>query len=116
MIERSSDYRRIKRFTEDYVISHEVLYLMERDETDLGVWTIHAWKDGAMMHANMGEGCRGKRARDSARDALRWVGENTDFTRVYVKTGVKAAQAMAAAVGFEFLYPDGNERVYAIEV
>lgn len=117
MIERCEDYRRLNRLMERVMISHDVFYLVERDgNEDIGVWCLHEWQDGLLMHADMGEKCRGKAARDSGRNALRWIAENTGFSKIYAHTEVKAAQMMAVLIGLKFLYDKGPQRYYGIEI
>ena len=55
MIERSQDYRRIKRLSDwdDLIISDDCFYLIEDNgEKDLGIWIFHPHEDGLMCHVN----------------------------------------------------------------
>lgn len=101
----------------DMVISADYFYLIEeQDGKDVGLWHFHEWKDGVALHVAMTEACRGRRALESGKAALRWIFDNTDFRKVYAATEVRAAQFMAVWIGMKFLYVEQGHRVYMVEV
>lgn len=115
MIERCTDYRRIKKFLECPVcVSSEIYYLMEiKDGVDLGVWILHPTihdTTNLTGHANLGDGCRGRDALTSARDAFEWIFTNTDFKFIVAKIpNVKRhAQFMVRWAGMQ---PSGSSDV-----
>ena len=109
MIIRCTDYRRIKKFPDWRVlVSSEVYYLMEvKDGVDLGVWTLHPWlsdyDEGVLMHASMGESCRGKEAKDSGQNAFSWIFANTNHRCIYaaIPDDKRHAQFMAVQAGMK---------------
>ena len=119
MIERCFDYRRIKKFPEWKVqVSREIYYLMEiQDGKDLGVWTLHEGFDGMLIHASLGEGCRGRDAVNSARNAFHWIFDNTFCTKIYacIPNDKRPAQLVAKWAGMAWQYNDEDKRYYKIE-
>lgn len=119
MIFRCTDYRRIKAFPEWTVcVSDKLYYLMDtRDGADIGLWTFHEAEDGAAMHASFGLGCTGKYIKDSAKDAIKWMFENTDYNVIYaaIPNDKRPARIMAVSVGMEFMYKDDDKRYYQIK-
>ena len=117
MIERCTDYRRIKKFPDwKMQVSSEIYYLMEiKDGVDLGVWTFHPWRDGLMIHASLI--CSGKEAKRSARNAFEWIFRNTDFKKIYagIPNNKRPAQFMATMAGMKFKIANEKERFYLIE-
>ncbi len=119
MIERCFDYRRIKKFPAWHVlISDEVYYLMEiKCGKDLGLWTFHPWFDGLLIHANVGDECRGRDAVASAKDAFKWIFENTGCRKIYaaIPNDKRPAQFVASWAGMTWQYNDETKRYYKIE-
>jgi len=118
MIERCTDYRRIKKFPDwRMLVSHEVFYLMEvKDGKDLGVWTLHPWRDGLLVHVNLGDGCKGKDAKQSAIDIHQWIFANTHYKTIYAKihNDKRPAQFISIMAGMKFIYSQDNHRFYKI--
>lgn len=117
MIERSKDYRRIKRLRGDLIVSGDFYYLIENDgEKDLGVWTFHPHQNGLMGHVNFLEGFRGRIATQSAKDAFQWIYDHTAFTIIYavIPNEKKRVQMFACAIGFKFHSSDENNRGYIL--
>jgi len=118
MIERCTDYRRIKEFPEwTMCVTDKIYYLMDtRDGIDLGLWTFHEAKGGAAMHASFGLGCTGKYIKNSAKDAIKWMFENTNYDAICaaIPNDKRPAQVMAVSVGMEFMYKDETKRYYQI--
>lgn len=118
LIERCTDYRRIKKFPDWRVcVSDEFYYLMDtKDGADLGLWTFHEEEDGAAMHASFGLGCTGEYIKNSAIDAIKWMFENTNYNVIYaaIPNDKRPAQIMAKCVGMEFMYKDDDTRYYKI--
>lgn len=118
MIERSQDYRRIKKLMQfEMMIGPDIYYLVEHDGEDLGIWYAHPWRDGAALHVNMTEKCRGARARESGKAVLEWIWKNTPFRKVYgvLPTERCPAMIMAVLIGMKFLYSEQGHRVYGVE-
>lgn len=84
---------------------------------DLGLWVLEPVVGGLMIHVRMGEGCRGRRAVESAKNAFKWVFGNTGFDRIYavIPNDRRAAQFMASWAGMRSLGPIENARKYVIE-
>lgn len=118
MIFRCQDYRRIKKFPDwRLLVSSEVYYLMEiKDGVDLGVWSLHPWKDGLMIHANLPH-CSGKDAVESAKNAFKWIFINTNYKVIYaaIPNDKRHAQFMASWAGMKFHDVDEKKRYYKIE-
>lgn len=121
MIEHCRDFRRIKRFPEwNLCISSEIYYLMEtKDGADLGVWVIHPCNDNedVLIHACLGNECRGRRAAESAKNAFAWVFENTKFRKIYalIPKTKRHAQFMASWSGMEYVASSVRHRCYLME-
>ncbi len=119
MIERCFDYRRIKKFPEWKVqVSSEIFYLMEiQDGKDLGVWTLHKGFDGMLIHASLGDRCRGANVVKSAKAVFRWIFENTDCKAIYacIPNDKRPAQFVASWAGMTWQYNDETKRYYKIE-
>lgn len=113
MIERTFDYRIINRLASWKVrISREVIYLLEKKGKEIqGVWTFEQYKDGLRIHADMGEGCRGRKAINSALDAFGWVFGNTPADAIYagIPADNKPACQIAARSGMS------DMRSYSVE-
>jgi len=118
MIERCTDYRRIKKFPDwRMCVSDEFYYLMDtNDGADLGLWTFYEEEGVMVMHASFGLGCTGKYIKNSAKDAIKWMFENTDYNAIWaaISNDKKSAQFMAICVGMEFMYKDDGARYYKI--
>jgi len=119
MIERTQDYRRIKRFPEwPLVVDSEIFYLMEtKDGKDMGVWAFHQWWDGLLIHASLGPECRGRDAVNSAKEAFRWIFENTGYKKIYaeISNEKRPAQFVASWAGMDYIYSNQNKRYYLTE-
>lgn len=73
MIERTFDYRIIKRIMgkDKYpVISSKLIYLLDEK---IGVWTCDKYLDGIMMHIDILKEARGKKALDATKKAFQWL-------------------------------------------
>ena len=118
MIERCTDYRRIKKWPDWHmIVSSEVIYLMEvKDGIDLGVWTLHPWSDGLLVHVNLGDDCIGKDAKASAISVHQWIFANTPHTNIYAKihNDKRHAQFIAIAAGMTFIHAENDHRFYKI--
>ncbi len=117
MLERVTEYRRIKRISDanpsldgkmwDLVISREVFYLMEvLRGKDSGVWAFHPCDDGYAIHAALGPECRGKKAKRSVLAAMAWIFSHTDAEHIVARIPVKfrAVRTLARAVGMKLAY------------
>ena len=112
MIERCFDFRRVKKFYgERTKVSMEVVYLMEiENQKDVGCWNFHPWFDGAMIHAEMGKECRGRKAINSVRGAFDWLFENTPADKIYgiIPNDKRHVQIIAVHAGMTFLRDDNT--------
>ena len=109
MIERSTEYRRIKRLTDwDLVVSDQIFYLVVVDDSDLdvGIICFHPvpYETGLLMHAALGEKCRGARAAQAYNDAFDWIFSHTDETilRGRIPDHYRHAHVMAVHCGGRF--------------
>ncbi len=99
-------------------MTSEIFYLMEiKNGEDLGVWVIHPWRDGLMIHVRMGENCRGRKAVDSAKSAFKWLFENTEFKIIYaaIPSKTRTAQFVASWSGMKYILTEDNHRLYRID-
>lgn len=118
MIERCTDFRRIRKFCDwDLSIDPGCIYLAEvHDGVDLGVWFFHPLDDGLSMHAEFAIG--GRVAKRSAIEALDWIFANTSLNVVYavIPPGRHDVRRLANSVGFTFYrkHEDGG-RIYIIK-
>lgn len=114
MIERTFDYRQIKRHVWwQPVISREVIYLVD---DGFGLWALHEHLDGLMIHVEMAVHCRGKSAVEKGRQALKWVFDNTDVKTIYARIPAENRPACHNAVyaGMIFTHEKDDERFYEI--
>lgn len=122
MIERTSDYRRVSRLTKWWpVITNKIIYLIETDgERDYGVWSFHEHMDkDVMIHADMTKSCRGRKAVESAKNAFKWIFENTLFQTIHAKISTttnmeRGACLVAKWSGMKFVCFDNNKRHYEV--
>lgn len=118
MIERSMDYRRIKRLSDwDLVISQEVYYLIEAvNGKDAGVWAFIPCNGGFQVHVNMGAGCRGSTAASSARDAFAWLFDNTGCQMIFadIPSHLRHVHIMASHIGMTFDEVDCELRCFTM--
>jgi hypothetical protein len=126
MIERTKDYRRVKRLALanpidqdtpwDLIISSDVIYLIEvKDGVDVGVWCFEPKENGEYdMHTAMAPECRGKAAIESGLDAIRWFYENTDANKIIapVPKNLKHAQRIPRAAGLVYEGVQGERKIY----
>ncbi len=107
MIERTFDYRIVNRLkgTWRIIVSSDVFYLLETNGKEaLGLWSLHKYDDGVMIHADMGPKCRGRKAIESAKAAFAWIFRNTKFKKIYAKIPKEnlPAQRIASLAGMRF--------------
>ena len=122
MIERTWDYRRVSRITKWWpVISSKTIYLIETDgQRDYGVWSFREhFDESVMIHADMTKACRGRKAVESAKNAFKWVFENTEVKTIHAQISTstklkKAACLIAKWSGMEFTHFENNERYYQV--
>lgn len=115
MIERTLDYRRVKKIVEwPLTISREIIYLIDvKDGKDLGVWSFFKNVDGSnsyVIHADLGAMVRGRKAIESAKAAFKWIFDNTkiDFIIASVEKHRKDVCYMAVYAGMESLGINGD--------
>ena len=112
MIERATDYRRVRKFRPGNVdLRDSAIYLIDvEDGEDIGVWYFGMDYHALSMHASMTTG--GARAAQSAREALAWIFGNTAFRVVTaaIPRDQRHVRAMACHIGFEAyaIDQDGN--------
>jgi hypothetical protein len=123
MIERTEDYRRVKRITAanpmsedspwELIISNDLFYLIEvQDGQDVGVWCFEPDPDlGYLMHTAMTPACRGRNAIKSGLNAIGWLYDNTDAEQIIapVPVHLRHAQLIPRNAGLEYM--GGNEKV-----
>lgn len=124
MIERTEDYRRVKRITEanpisadspwDLIISRDFFYLIEvQDGKDVGVWCFEPdVTAGHFIHTAMTPECRGKAAVNSALNAFAWMYENTDADQIIAPISIplRHSQIIARSTGLDYIgNQDGNK-------
>lgn len=117
MIERTEDYRRVKRITAanpmsrdnpwNLVVSSDYFYLLEvQNGQDVGVWCFEPDAEhGYLMHTAMTPECRGRDAVKSGLSAIRWLYENTDADQIIapVPASLRHAQLIPRSAGLRFL-------------
>ncbi len=117
MIERCTDFRLVRKFRlEDVCIDPGYFYLLERNnEKNEGIWFFHPLDDGLSIHANLT--IRGRRAKQSALDAIDWIFGHTSVNIIYavIPSGRKDVRWLANSVGFTFyrMHESGN-RIYIL--
>ena len=108
MIERTKDYRRVKALSPDWniCVSDKAFYLIETDNgEDLGVICFHPCdEDGLLMHVNLGNKCRGRRAAKAYLNAFEWMFDNTECKKLLgrIPRGYRHARTMAVHIGGMF--------------
>ncbi len=106
MIERSMDFRRIKRLAPwALCISDKVYYLIDSvNGEDVGIWLFHPNSGGFQVHAYMTEGHRGRRAAQSVRECFTWIFTHTDAKKIVaaIPRTYKEVHVMARHVGMKF--------------
>jgi hypothetical protein len=129
MIERTQDYRIVKRITNenpmegttewDLTISDKVFYLLEVvDGNALGVWAFEPAPDGSYeMHAAMGKDCRGAKAVQSGLNAISWLYENTKCNDIVapVPVHLKHAQRIPRCAGLVYRGIDEGRKIYTMD-
>lgn len=122
MIERTFDFRRVKRMAPEWriCISPECYYLIAVvDGDDVGAFYYHPFSDGTECHVNFIRGFRGKQCLDEYRKAIVWMADNTNCETLYgnIPTGNRGAIAMARNSGLDFCHVDEDGfRLYSIEL
>ena len=110
MIERTHEYRRIKRLAPSWelVVSDQIFYLVVVDDSgvDVGIICFHPvpYETGLLMHVDLGKTCRGRCAAQAYRDAFSWIFSNTDETilRGRIPSTQQPAHVMAVHCGGRF--------------
>lgn len=109
---RTRDFRVVKRLAGSVPsLGRDVIYLNDSNE---GIWMLHPYSDGLMVHAFMTAKMRGKRAVSSLRRALSWAVENTPFRCVYAAVPKESRHAgfLAVWAGMCFTHEESNVRYY----
>lgn len=120
MIERTQDQARVQKFrdTSGDPIEDSYYLLEVVDGEDLGVWYFHPCEDGMMIHVGMSEKCRGSKAADSGRRAMKWIHGEMGAKTIYVGVNPRRhdIRSLVCSVGFEFLTCYGGDRIYRKEL
>ncbi len=114
MIERTFDYRKIKKMAPwPPVISSKIIYLIEED---CGLWTFNEHLDGLMIHVEMSLNHRGKESIGKGKEALMWIFNNTETEKIYavISKDNRPACHNAVHAGLEFTHEDENKRYYEV--
>ena len=116
MIARLSDYRRIRKLRKGPVlVSEEAFYLSEEEGgASVGLWSFIPAGDTLTIHADLGPECRGKKALESAREALSWVFGHTEHRSIYanIPNTRRHAQFMCIWSGFKCIGYSETMRFY----
>lgn len=119
MIERTQDYRRIKRLSDwDLIVSDRIFYLVVvENNKDLGVLCFLPYNDGLITHASLGPECRGSKAANAYRDSFEWIFNNTNHEIICAEIpyDLRHVCFLARHVGMDFKGVDGPLRLYNIE-
>lgn len=113
MIERTFDYRIVKRITGiNPVISSKYIYLIDGDY----LWYLKPFKDGLLLSRCDATPCKGKEGKRSGKEVFTWVFENTDCKIIYgqIDKTNKPARYMASLVGMKKLFTEDNYIFYGI--
>lgn len=118
MIERSQDYRRIKKLTDHkLVVSFETFYLIvTASGVDVGLICFQPFYYGLIMHVEFAKGFGGKFAADAYLEGMEWVFENTTYPIIYgeIPEENKPACLMARKTGASFDGIEDGLRLYSI--
>ena len=129
MIERTQDYRRVKRLAVenpmdeetpwDFSISRKVFYLIEvKDGKDVGVWAFEPEEHGVYsMHTAMSPDCRGKAAVVSGLSAIKWLYDNTKADKIIapVPKRLKHAQRIPISAGLVYDGMQEDRKIYKMD-
>ena len=113
MIERSFDYRKIKKIISySPVISSEFIYLID---DDIGVFSYEKYKDGYLVHANVLK--KGKAAVESAKKSFEWIFNNTTTDIIYavIKRNNRATCHFAVQAGMNRTHDDEQFNYFNIK-
>lgn len=124
-LERTQDYRRVKKIADENpmqdgdtwnpVVSSEYIYLIEVEgEKDVGLWIFEPEENYFLMHACMGSKCRGRKAVESALDAIGWLFENTDVDAILapIVKNFRHARIIAQRAGLKVYAENENLKAY----
>ena len=118
MIERSINYRRIKKLVKwPLIISNKFFYLIDKEtDIDRGLWSFEPWGKGLRIHSDMKEDFKGKEAIESAKEAFRWIFKNTgaEFIRAEISRENMKACFVASWSGMKSLGVKDNVRAFRI--
>jgi len=119
MIERSLNYRRIKKLINwPLIVSTKIIYLIQSENgIDQGLWSFEPEQNGVKIHATMGVDCRGKKAIQSAKKAFKWVFDNTgaEFIFASISRERKDVCYMAHFAGMKSLGAKDNMRIFKLK-
>ncbi len=119
MIERTFDFRRVNRLTvKPPIISNDLVFLVEKIKgKDVGIWTLHEFGNGFMIHADMGNACRGRDAILSARSAFQWSFQNLKCKFIYalIPRANRPACQIAVKAGMDFIKEIPKGRFFKVE-
>jgi hypothetical protein len=115
MIERTYDYRKVKKLIPDdesFAVSSDIIYLVDGDN----IWVIEPDEDLPQIHVNMSEDCRGKEAVKKCKQVIKWVFKNTSIDTLYgvIDKTNKAACHNAIHVGMAFSHETRTKRIYEV--
>ena len=118
MIERTQDYRRIKKLTDhELIVSSRAYYLIfVIDGFDFGAMLFHPYKDALLMHVEMKVGYRGRIAANAYLEAMTWIFDNTGHDIIYgeIPFENRPAHLMARKTGASFDGIEDGLRLYSI--
>ncbi len=116
MITRTFDYRLVKRLAPWSVrITSEIYYLIHGDNE--GLWTLEPYKEGLLVHPDLGPALKGKAAINAFKELSEWALANTDAKKLYAASPKDRPYAfyMAARV-MTFTHEDDDKRYYEVAI
>lgn len=111
MITRCFDYRIINKMVPwQPVISSKIIYLVDEGA---GLWTLHKYLDGLMIHVDMNPSSFGKKGVESCKRAFKWLLDN-DYKIIYA--GIPAEKNrvchFANSAGMKYTHAENGKRFY----
>lgn len=122
MIERTFDYRRVKRLAPhwDIYITPLCYYLIvSEDNVDKGAFYFVPYKDGFLVHTQFALAHRGKKALRSYKDSIAWIADNTSCKVLYgtIPSDNMGARILTRSMGVDFDGVDSEGlRMYSLNI
>jgi hypothetical protein len=95
-------------------ISIDIVYLIDGED---GIWMIEDYEDSKQIHVDMAPGCRGKKALDKCKLAIKWAFDNLEIEVLYglIPKENRPACHNAIHAGMTFSHETESNRVYKVK-